>query len=74
MLGDAVAVFFLLHCIYERFNPNRSLEPVQILCIVEHVVSLIREDVADYAERIRQARCRQANERWTGSNANNSNI
>jgi len=28
------------------FNPNRSLEPVQILCIVEHIVCLILEDVA----------------------------
>ena len=30
------------------FNPNRSLEPVQILCIVEHIVCLILEDVAGY--------------------------
>ena len=63
VLGHAVAVFFLLHCIYERFNPNRSLEPVQILCIVEHVACLILEGVAGYGERIRRARCRQANER-----------
>ena len=58
---------FLLHCIYERFNPNRPLEPVRILCIVEHVACLILEGVAGYVERIRRARCRQANERWTGS-------
>ena len=45
------------------FNPNRSLEPVQILCIVEHIACLILEGVAGYAERARLARCRQANER-----------
>ena len=45
------------------FNPNRSLLPVQILCIVEHIVCLILEGVAGFAERIRRARCRQANER-----------
>ena len=49
-------------------NPNRSLEPVQILCIVEHIACLIFEDVAGYVKRIRQARCRQAKERCTGSN------
>ena len=53
------------------FNPNRSLEPVQILCIVEHIACLILEDVAGYVKRIRQARCRQVNERWTGSDGNN---
>ena len=45
------------------FNPNRSLEPMQILCIVAHLVCLVLEDVTGYAERIRQAICRQANER-----------
>ena len=45
------------------FNPNRSLEPVQILCIVEHFACLFLEGVAGHAERARQARCRQANER-----------
>ena len=54
-----------------NFTPNQSLEPVQILCIVEHIVCLIREGVARYVERIRQARCRQANERGTGSDGNN---
>ena len=44
---------------------------MQILCIVEHIACLILEDVAGYAERIRQARCRQANERWTRSDGNN---
>ena len=44
-------------------NPNRLLEPVQILCIVEHIVCLILEDAAAYVKKIRQARCRQANER-----------
>ena len=46
-----------------NFTPNQSSEPVQIFCIVEHIVCLIREDVAGYAERIKQTRCRQANER-----------
>ena len=52
------------------FKPNRPLEPVQILCIVGHIVCLILESVAGYVERIRQARCRQANEGWTGSDGN----
>jgi len=43
---------------------------VQILCIVEHLACLILEDVAAYIKRIRQARCRQASERWTGSDGN----
>ena len=46
-----------------NFTPNQSLEPVQILCIVEHIACLIREDVAGYVKRVRQARSRQANER-----------
>jgi len=44
---------------------------VQILRIVEHLVCLILEGVAGYGKRIRQARCRQANERWAGNNGNN---
>ena len=63
VLGDAVAVFFLLHCIYERFNPNRPLEPVQILFACRHLACLVLESVAGYVERIRRARYRQANER-----------
>ena len=39
------------------------LEPVQILCIVGHIAYLIREGVAGYVKRIRQAICRQASER-----------
>jgi len=35
------------------FNPNRSLDPVQILCIVEHIACLILEGVASYIERAR---------------------
>ena len=31
-------------------NPSRPLEPVQILCIVEHITCLIRKDVAGYIE------------------------
>ena len=32
---------------------------------------LILEGVVYYDKRIRQARCRQANKRWTGSDENN---
>jgi len=39
--------------------------------IVEHIACRILEGVAGYVERIRQAKCRQANERWTGSDGNN---
>ena len=45
------------------FNPNRSLVLVLILCVVEHIDCLILEDIAGYAERIRQTRCRQTNEK-----------
>ena len=45
------------------FNPNRSLVFAHILCVVEHIDCLILEDIADYAERIRQTRCRQTNEK-----------
>jgi len=40
------------------------------LCVVEYIACLSLEVVADYVRRIRQARCRQANERCTGNNAN----
>jgi len=43
--------------------PNGLLGFVQILCIAEHIVWLILEGIAGYVKRIRQARCRQANER-----------
>ena len=46
-----------------RIAPNRLLEPVQILCMVEHIACLVLEGVAGYVERKRQARCRQTNER-----------
>ena len=46
-----------------RIAPNRLLEPVQILCMVEHIACLALEGVAGYVKRKRQARCRQANER-----------
>ena len=45
------------------FNPNRSLVFAQILCVGEHIDCLILEDIAGYAERIRQTRCRQTNEK-----------
>ena len=56
MLTDLLHLFFC-------FSANRSLEPVQILCIVGHIVCLILEGVAGYVERIRQAIYRQATER-----------
>lgn len=40
--------------------------------IVQQVACLILESVAGFVKRIRQARCGQANETWTESNANNS--
>ena len=39
--------------------------------VVEHIASLVLEDVAGYIKRIRQTICRQANERWIGNDANN---
>ena len=45
------------------FNPNRSLVFAQILCSGEHLACPILEDIAGYAERIRQTRCRQTNEK-----------
>jgi len=38
--------------------------------IVEHIACLVLEAVAGYVERIRQTRCRQANEKCTGSEGN----
>ena len=47
------ALFTLLFCaISFKFNPNRLLEPVQILCIVEHIACYILEGEAAYVERI----------------------
>ena len=57
------------HC-FSTFIPNRSLEPVHVLCIAESFTCLILEGVAHAMSRIIQARCRQANERWTGSDGN----
>ena len=48
-----------------------TLEPVQFCLIVGLIVCLIFEGVACYVERIRQARYRQANERWRGNDGNN---
>jgi len=39
--------------------------------IVKHKVCFILEVLASYVKRIKQARCRQANERRTGSDAYN---
>ena len=56
------------------FDPYWALKPVQILCAVEHIACLILEDLADYVMRTRKTRCRQANERWTGSDGNKLKI
>ena len=53
-----------------KLNPNRPLEPVQILFGCRHLACHILEGVAGYVERIRQARCRQPNERQPRSDAN----
>ena len=50
------------------FQPKSGIKAAYILCIVEHLVCLIHKVVAGYVKRIRQARCRQAKERCTGSN------
>jgi len=50
---------------------NRPLEPVQPLCIAEHIACLMLEGEACYVKRTRLAKCLQANKRWTGSDANN---
>jgi len=55
-------------------NPNGLLGLVQILCIAEHIVWLFLEGIAGYVKRIRQAKCRQANERWAGIDANDLEI
>lgn len=49
--------------ISDRWDNGRlALKAVQILCVVDHVVRLILEGVAGIVKRIRQARCRHANE------------
>jgi len=42
-----------------------------MLGVVEHIASLILEGFAGYVEIIRQARCRQANEKSTGNDGRN---
>ena len=37
----------------KKVNLNRALEPVQILCFVEHIACLILKGVAGYVKRIR---------------------
>jgi len=39
--------------------------------VVEHILCPILEGVAGYVKGIRLARCRQANESWTGNKGNN---
>jgi len=55
------------------FQPKSGIKAACVLCVVEYIACLILEVVVDYVKRIRQARCRQANERCTGNNANSFN-
>ena len=52
-------------------KPKSIVRAVQLLCIVEHIAYLTLEGVVYYVKRIRQARYRQANKRWTESDENN---
>ena len=56
------------------FQPKLGIKAAYILCIVEHLVCLIHKVVAGYVKRIRQARCRKASERCTGSNGKHLKI
>ena len=38
----------------QYFIPNPALNPMQILCIVEHIACLILEGLADYVMRTRK--------------------
>ena len=55
------------------FQPESDIKAACVLCVVEYIACLILEVVAGYVKRIRQSRCRQANERCTGNNANSFN-
>gem|GEM_PF-2627946 len=48
-------------------NPNRSLEPKQILFYCRHLAYLCNAGVAGYVKLQRQTRCRQENKRCYAS-------
>ena len=45
------------------FQSKSGIKAACVLCVVEYIACLILEVVVDYVKRIRQARCRQSNER-----------
>ena len=53
------------------FNPNRSLEPLRFCMLLSIQPVFFLKAQWTTSKRIRQARCRHANERRTGSNENN---
>ena len=49
--------------VYLVLTPIGSLEPLRFCLVTNHVICLILEGAADYVERIRHTRCRQASGR-----------
>ena len=56
---------------YLVLTPIGSLEPLRFCLVANHIICLILEGAADYVERIRHTRCRQASGRWAESDGNN---
>ena len=56
---------------YLVLTPIGSLEPLRFCLVANHVICLILASAADYVERIRHTRCRQASGRWAESDGNN---
>ena len=52
-------------------TPIGSLEPLRFCLVANHVICLILKGAADYVERIRHTRCRQASGRRAESDGNN---
>ena len=52
-------------------TPIGSLEPLRFCLVANHIICFILEGAADYVERIRHTRCRQASGRWAESDGNN---
>ena len=52
-------------------TPIGSLEPLRFCLVANHIICLILEGAADYVERIRHTRCRQASGRRAESDGNN---
>ena len=52
-------------------TPICSLEPLRFCLVANHIICFILEGAADYVERIRHTRCRQASGRWAESDGNN---